>query len=114
MNGKPATGKTYRLGPDYRIHLLQHWCGTPAQVHTQAVSGPHDTVYAAVGSYIEAAMPGCPLTTARWIVLFHDPKRHFQGTPAISPHGHFLYVTSRRTIYRLPLPSVPKVNDKRK
>ena len=113
MNGKPATGETYRVGPDNR-GIPVRWCEAPAQVHTQAVSGPHDTVYAAVGSYIEAAVPGCPLITAQWTILFYNPKLNFRGLPAISPHGHFLYVTSRRTIYRMPLPSVPKVNDKRK
>ena len=113
MNGKPATGETYRVGPDNR-EIPVRWCDAPAQVHTQAVSGPHNTVYAAVGSYIEAAVPGCPLITAQWTILFHDPKRHFQGTPAISPHGHYLYVTSRRTIYRLPLPPVSGIEAKRK
>ena len=113
MNGKPTTGETYRVGPDNR-GIPVRWCEAPAQVHTQAVSGPHDTVYAAVGSYIEAAVPGCPLITAQWTILFYNPKLNFRGLPAISPHGHFLYVTSRRTIYRMPLPSVPKVNDKRK
>ncbi|WP_298134913.1 hypothetical protein, partial [Acidiferrobacter sp.] len=110
MNGKPATGLTYRLAPGNR-GIRVHWCDAPAQAHTQAVSGPHDVAYAAVGGYIEAS-PGCSL--ARWIVLFHNPKWHFQGTPAISPHGRFLYVASRTTIYRLPLPAVPRTKTRDK
>ena len=93
--------------------VVRNPCHAPSPIQN-TVTGPHNVLYLAEGSYIQFAPLVCPVNKTTWTILFHDPKRHFQGTPAISPHGRFLYVASRRTIYRLPLPSVPKVNDKRK
>jgi hypothetical protein len=105
--------KNWRLSPGNRLMVVRNPCHAPSPIQN-TVTGPHNVLYLAEGSYIQFAPLVCPVNKTTWTILFHDPKRHFQGTPAISPHGHFLYVTSRRTIYRLPLPSVPKVNDKRK
>ena len=105
--------KNWRLGPGNRLIVVHNPCHAPAPIQN-SVTGPHNVLYVAEGAYIQFAPLVCPVTKTTWTILFHDPKRHFQGTPAISPHGHYLYVTSRRTIYRLPLPPVSGIEAKRK
>ncbi|WP_298134974.1 hypothetical protein, partial [Acidiferrobacter sp.] len=101
----------WRLAPGHRLVLVRNPCHAPVELSSNSLSGPHGRAYVVGGPAVRVSAstsPDCPVTKIRWKLLFYDPRLHLRGLPAVSPHGRFLYVASRTTIYRLPLASLLK------